>query len=106
MYRKLIGVMYVLNIVFQSFFTLVTPAAITFFISWLLVTYVGAPTWLYALMLIVGILSGLVSMVKFILTAMAGYERLENSRERLRGERDTTSDTHSSSHGNRQNDEP
>ncbi len=84
MYRKFISVSYVLNIVFQAFFTLLTPAAIFFLISWLLVSYASAPSWIYAPFLIVGILLGLYSMVKFILSAMAGYERLEKQREAAR----------------------
>ena len=77
MYRKLVGVLYVMNIVFQSFLTLLTPVGLCFFISWLLEEYAGVGRWIYAPLLIIGVLSGFYSMVKFVLTAMSGYERLE-----------------------------
>ncbi|MBQ8529183.1 MAG: AtpZ/AtpI family protein [Clostridia bacterium] len=78
MYRKLVGVFYVMNIVFQSFITLASPIALCFFISWLLERYAGAERWIYAPFLIVGVLSGFYSMVKFVIVAMSGYERLES----------------------------
>lgn len=78
MYKKLVGAMYVLNIVFQSFFTLLTPVALCFFLSWLLVSYASAPKWIYAPLLVLGVLSGFYSMIRFVLTAMAGFERLES----------------------------
>ncbi len=77
MYKRFIGVMYVLNIVFQAFFTLIMPAALGFAIGWALVKYASAPDWIYAPLLVVGILWGFYSMIKFVLTAMAGFERLE-----------------------------
>ena len=78
MYRKLVGVLYVMNIVFQSFITLASPIALCFFISWLLERYAGAERWIYAPFLILGVLSGFYSMVKFVIAAMSGYERLES----------------------------
>ena len=77
MYKRFVGVMYVLNIVFQAFFTLLMPAALCFVIGWALVKYASAPDWIYAPLLVVGILWGFYSMIKFVLTAMAGFERLE-----------------------------
>ena len=76
--------MYVLNIVFQAFFTLIMPAGLGFLASWLLVRFAGAPGWIYAPFLTVGILLGLYSMVKFVIVAMSGYERLERERNESR----------------------
>ena len=78
LYRKLVGVLYVMNIAFQSFITLASPIALCFFISWLLERYAGAERWIYVPFLIVGVLSGFYSMVKFVIAAMSGYERLES----------------------------
>ena len=78
LYRKLVGALYVMNIVFQSFITLASPIALCFFISWLLERYAGAERWIYAPFLILGVLSGFYSMVKFVIAAMSGYERLES----------------------------
>ena len=73
--------MYSLNIILQSFFSLVFPAGITLLLSYLAVRYLGAPEWIYAPLLVIGILSGLVSMVRFIITAMNGLSRLEKENE-------------------------
>ena len=82
MYRKLVGALYVLNIVFQSFFTLLTPVGVCFLISWLLVEYAEVGRWIYAPLLILGVLTGFYSMIKFVLSAMAGLERLEAQRDK------------------------
>ena len=87
MYGKLVSVMYALNIIFDAFLTMLIPPGLCFGIAWLLVSFVGAPTWIYAPFLIVGVILGLISMVKFILTAMAGYERLEQQRAAARKQR-------------------
>ena len=80
MYKRLVSVMYALNILFQALFTLVMPAALGFGIAWALVSYLGAPEWVYAPLLVVGVLWGFYNMIKFTLSAMAGLERLESSR--------------------------
>jgi hypothetical protein len=80
LFGKLVSISYVLNIIFQAFFTLLTPAGLGFLCSYLLVRFANTPSWIYAPLLTVGILLGFVSMVRFILTAMASYERLEKER--------------------------
>ena len=87
MYSRLICVTYVLNIIFQAFFTLLTPVFICFGIGWIFVTYVSAPAWIYAPLILFGVLVGFYSMVKFVLSAMAGYERLEKEQNERRAER-------------------
>lgn len=81
MYRKFISAMYAVNIVAQSIFSLVTPAALTFAVAWLLVKKVGAPEWIYAVFITFGVIVGLVSMVRFAITASENLERLEKQRE-------------------------
>ena len=81
MYRKIVSAMYVINIVSQAIFTLATPIALGVGISWLLVTYVSAPLFVYAILITLGALSGFYSMIKFILSAMEALDRLEKSRE-------------------------
>ncbi len=82
MYKNFISVMYILNILWQSLFSLAFPIFLGFGAAWLLVTYAGTPTWIYALLGVLGTLLGFYNMIKFILTAMNAYERLEKSRER------------------------
>ncbi len=88
MYRKLVSVLYMLNILSQGLFTLVMPAALGFGIGWCAVKYLGAPEWIYAPLLVVGILWGFYSMIKFILTATAGYDRLERQQGESNGKDD------------------
>ena len=82
MYKKLVTTLYMLNILFQGIFTLLVPAALGFGVGWGAVKYLGAPEWIYAPLLVVGVLWGFYSMIKFILTATAGYERLERQASR------------------------
>ena len=70
--------MYAINIIAQSIFSLVTPAALMFCIAWLFVKKASAPEWLYAVLIPLGIIAGLVSMVRFVLSATSALERLEN----------------------------
>ena len=77
MQNKFFSVMYGINIVAQAVFSLLTPAAVMFGIGWLFVNKVGAPTWLYAILIPIGILAGLISMVKFVIAAATNLERLE-----------------------------
>ena len=90
MYRKLVSATYVINIIFQAFLTLLFPAGLGFLCSWLLVRYAGAPNWLYAPLLIIGILIGLFSMVKFIIAAMSALERLEEQSKKAHDEKQST----------------
>ncbi len=77
MYKNFISVAYVLNIVFSAIFTLVTPIGLCLLVGWLLVEYASVGQWIYALLITVGALAGLVGMVRFVLSAMSAYERLE-----------------------------
>ena len=77
MYKKFFSALYVLNIVMQAIVTLLIPVGIMFGIGWLFINYVGAPLWLYAILLPIGAISGLISMVRFIIRASEGLERLE-----------------------------
>ena len=77
MYKRFVNVLYALNIIFQAFFTLATPIALGILASWLLTKYASAPDWIYAPLVIIGVLGGFYSMIKFVLSAMAGLERLE-----------------------------
>ena len=68
---------YVVNIVFQSIFTLLWQMAIGFGAGWLLVRFAGAPGWVYVVTILAGLATGLVSMVRFILSAMTALDKIE-----------------------------
>ena len=80
MYKRFVGAMYVINIIAQAIVTLLLPAALLFAIAWLFVAKCGAPEWLYAVMITLGIMSGFVSMIRFVIRASEGLERMENQR--------------------------
>ena len=77
MYKKLVSTLYLLNIVFQAFYTLALPIGIGVLASFLLTEYASAPKWIWALLLILGVFTGLYSMIKYILTATKNLDRLE-----------------------------
>ena len=81
MNRKLFNALYAINIVAQAIFTLAFPIALGVLGSWLLVTYAGWQGWIYAPLVLVGVLIGFYSMIRFVLTAMAGIERLEKQQD-------------------------
>ena len=81
MYRNLVSAMYVLNIVFQAIFTLLFSPAILFGINYLFVWKLSFPKWTYAISLSVGFIIGIISMIKFAITASEGLERLEKQRK-------------------------
>lgn len=72
---------YVINIVFQSIFTLLWQIGAAIFVGWIFVSLVGAPKWLYVPLILLGVGSGLVSMVRFILAAMKSLDRIEEERK-------------------------
>lgn len=81
MYKKFITPLYIFNIVLQSFFNLLTPPLILGFIAWLLNTRAEVGEWIYVVLIMIGVFTGLYSMIAFILNAMRALERLEKERE-------------------------
>ena len=81
MYKNFVSAMYVLNIIFQAIFTLVTPPALLFLINYLCVLKLSFPLWTYAISISVGFILGLISMIKFAVTASEALERLEKQRK-------------------------
>ncbi len=81
MYNKFFNAMYVFNTVLQAIITLASPVAVGIFFAWLLTERAGVGDWIYVVLIILGVMSGLVSMVRFVLSAMAGIERLENEQK-------------------------
>ena len=89
-YRKFMNAMYAFNVILQAFFSLVAPAALGLVLAWLLVSKLGAPEFLYAILIVVGLILGFISMIRFVITAMSGIERLEEEwrRDDLRRRRE------------------
>ena len=78
------GTVYIANIVFQSIVTLLMYIGGSLLLSWVLVEKCGAPPWVYAILVILGVMSGLIAMIKFILTAMNALKSLEQAKKEKR----------------------
>ena len=89
MYKGFVNALYLLNIIFQSFLNLLTPIGLGLLISYLLTTYAGAPSWIWAVFTVFGVFVGLFSMVKFILSAMSALDRLEKEQRSREGSKKT-----------------
>ena len=73
---------YVLNIIVQAIFTLAFSILIFVGIGYAAVELIGGPSWIYVITILIGVLTGLISMVRFILSAMQGLDRLEAERSK------------------------
>ena len=80
MYKNLVSSLYVINIVAQAFFTLLIPPAFFFGINYAAVIWLDLPKWTYAISLSIGFILGIISMIKFAITASEALERLEKQR--------------------------
>lgn len=76
----------VLNIVIQSFLSLILDILASLGLSWLLVEKLGAPKWCYAVVIVIGVIIGVLSMLKFILAATGNIEKIERDKKREKAE--------------------
>lgn len=76
-YQKILTPIYVFNIVFQAILSLLSPIAIMLLLAWLLVTKLSVGTWIYVVLIMLGVFSGLYSMVVFIIRACRALETIE-----------------------------
>ncbi len=75
------GVLYIINILTTSIFTLLFDVGLLVLGAWLLVSRAGAPEWLYVPAVLLGLGVGIFSSIKFILASMRSLERIEEDRE-------------------------
>ena len=73
--------LYTANVVFQSIFTLLMHIGAGLLLSWLLVSKLELPSWLYAVVIVISVLSGFLSMVRFILSTMRALDNLEKQKQ-------------------------
>ena len=84
--RRVFGAIQIINIVVHSFFTLILQIGLGLGVGWLAVERWGAPSWVYVITILLGVGTGLYSMVTFILSASKAAERLEKEGSRRGGE--------------------
>ena len=92
MYGKFVSAVYLLNIIFQSFFDLAMPIGISILASWLLVEKASAPGWIYAPLVVIGVIIGFSSMIRFILSAMRALDRLEAQKKGTKSKKEDSQD--------------
>ena len=73
--------MYALNIIMQAFWSLLFPIGAGIFFGWLLTEKFGFGDYVFVILILLGVFTGLISMVRFLISALAGLERLENEQK-------------------------
>ena len=73
--------MYALNIILQSFWSLLFPIGVGVLIGWLLTEKCGMGNYVFVILILLGVFVGLISMIRFLLSALAGLERLEKEQQ-------------------------
>lgn len=76
-YKKAVAPIYVVNIIFQAFVSLISPAAFMLLIAFLLDRYTSVGGWIYPLLITLGTVAGFFSMISFVLRAMTALEAIE-----------------------------
>ena len=76
-YGRIISPLYIINIIFQAFISLISPAALMLLVAWLLDRHTSVGGWIYAVLITGGVITGFISMISFILRAMAALEAIE-----------------------------
>ena len=76
---KFLHFMHWVNILMQAIFSLLFPVALGLGGAYLLVKYASVGSWIYAVLILLGVFSGLVSMVRFILIASRSVVALEEA---------------------------
>lgn len=79
--KNFMNSMYALNIALQSFWTLLMPIGFSIFLGWLLTAKLGLGNYVFVILILLGVAIGMISMVRFLLSALAGLERLENEQK-------------------------
>ena len=81
MYRGFVSATYIITILFQSLLSLVFPILIALVSSYMLVKYAGVGGWIYAVLIPLFAIGGIVSMCRFILTSMRALDALEKKKK-------------------------
>ena len=86
-YSKIVTPLYVFNMVWQALFSLAAPIGVSFFIAWLLDKYLNAGGWVYVVFITFGALSGLWSMISFIINISNTLDALEEQKKKQRAKK-------------------
>ena len=79
--KNFMNAMYTFNIILQAFWSLLFPIGAGLLFGWLLTEKCGMGNFIFVILILLGVLVGIVSMIRFLLSALAGLERLEKEQE-------------------------
>lgn len=79
--RRFMNTMYAMNIILQAFWSLLFPIGGGVLLGWLLTEKCGMGSYVFVILILLGVFTGLVSMVRFLISALAGLERLEREQQ-------------------------
>ena len=79
--KNFMNAMYALNIILQAFWTLLLPIGAAVLFGWLLTEKGGLGSHVFVILIVIGVLLGLISMIRFLISALAGLERLEREQK-------------------------
>ena len=101
MYGKFVGFVYYTNIIIQSVLSLLCPVALFTALAWYLVEKRGLPDWVYVPAVLLGTVSGLFSMVKYVISATRAAEALAKERQAAEKKK-ANGDAEKPSHGGKE----
>lgn len=81
MHGRAFSAIYVINIVIESFFSMLVSIGLSVLAGWLLVNKAAFPEWVYVPLILFGVALGFISMYRMISASMRALERIENSRD-------------------------
>ena len=79
--RSFMNAMYAMNIILQAFWSLLFPIGCGVLLGWLLVEKCGMGSYLFVILILFGVLVGMISMIRFLISALSGLERLEKEQQ-------------------------
>ena len=80
--------MYAFNIILQAFWSLLFPIGAGVLVGWLMTEKCGMGSYVFVILILLGVFVGIISMIRFLLSALAGLERLEKEQREKNNFRD------------------
>ena len=88
MHRRAFNAIYVINVIFESIFSMLLSIGLAVLAGWLLVNRFDSAHWVYIPLILFGTAIGFISLCKLILSSMKALDRIESegSEQTQRGE--------------------
>ena len=79
--RSFMNAMYAMNIILQAFWSLLFPIGGGVLLGWFLTEKCGMGSYLFVILILLGVFVGMISMIRFLISALTGLERLEKEQQ-------------------------